>query len=210
MAELEELLTSRVRVAVLRTLLLGGTHDFYERELARGESIPIGAMRRELRHLVRMGLVLTRRTKARRFYRADPRHGLYADLRQLFLKATLLEGTLRRINSVAENIHVAFVFGSCAKFEDDAESDVDLAVVGSTTTMELMQVIDTDDPRLGHHVNTMVFPEEELRRRYRAGERFVRELVDGPKLFIVGRDHDLRRVVEEEAPAARPRRTRGH
>lgn len=204
MRELKDILGGQIRVGILRALLLAGTHELYERELLQRERLPIGGARRELARLRRLGLILTRKTAKRRFWRANTAHGLYFDLKQLFLKAALFEHDLRTLERLRPKIRVAFVFGSSALGREDEASDLDLAIVGAVTGLELTKLLASPSLRVSRAVNSVRFSEEEIRTKYQSGTAFVREIVDGPKIFLIGRDHDLREIVAREPAAASP------
>lgn len=197
MRTLKALFTSELRCQLLRRVLLGGVQELHERELARRESLHLGAMRRELKSLLAVGLVLTRKAGGRRYYRANPEHPYYRDLKSLFLKAVFLGKKGRESKSIQSKIRLAFVFGSSAKGEEDAHSDLDLLVVGSISDMELGSKFRPSPGTLGRELNILLYREESLRADYKKGDSFIRQVIEGPKLFIRGSEHELRETLKE-------------
>ena len=197
MRTLKPLFTSGLRCQLLRRLLLGGVEEVHERELARRESLHLGSMRRELKNLLAMDLVFTRKAGGRRLYRANREHPYYVDLKSLFLKAVFLGNKGRESKSIQSKIRLAFVFGSSARGTEDAHSDLDLLVVGTISDMELGSKFRPSPGTLGRELNTLLYREESLRAEYKKGDSFIQQVIDGPKLFIRGSEHELREVLKK-------------
>jgi predicted nucleotidyltransferase len=189
------LFTSETRARLLGRLLLGAGRRYYQSEIARLEGVPLGAAVRELEFLLSLGLARLVAAKRRRYWSANPDHPLFAELKTLYLKAGLIGDAIGRFRQLKARIRVAFVFGSVAEHREDAESDLDLAVVGTVSGLEISSLLRGALARVGREVNTRRYTEKELRQKYRAGDGFVRRIADGPKLFILGGDHELRAVV---------------
>ena len=197
MRTLKALFTSELRHRLLRRLLLGGVEEVHERELARRESLPLSAMRRELKRLAGAGLVHTRKRGNRRLYRGNPEHLYYRDLKALFLKDAFLGRSMKDLKAVRSRIRLAFVFGSSAKGEEDAHSDLDVLVVGKISDMELGDAFRPSPGTLGRELNMLLYRDKGLQQAYVKGDSFVRQVVEGPKLFILGSEHELREAVKE-------------
>jgi hypothetical protein len=58
---------------------------------------------------------------------------------------------------------------------------------------DLVPVLRTAEARLGLEVNSSVYPVREFRDKLRHGAAFLKRIVAGPKLFVVGDDRELDR-----------------
>lgn len=191
-----QLFTSETRARLLGRLVLGVGQRFHQSELARLAAVPLGAAVRELEFLHSIGLARDAATKRFRYWSVNAGHPLFGELKTLFLKAALIGDAMQKFQRLKPRIRVAFVFGSVAEHREDAESDLDLAVVGSVSSLEISSLLRGALARVGREVNTRRYSEKEMREKYRAGDGFVRQIVTGPKLFILGGDHDLRAIAE--------------
>jgi predicted nucleotidyltransferase len=190
MNRLAEVLSSRARAEIFRLLFSGRGEELHVREIERRSGLNDSTIRQELRKLVRLDLVLSRRDSNRVYYRAKTENPLYPEIRNLVLKtaglADLLEPALRD-----KRIRAAFVFGSLARGEEKAGSDVDLMVVGDLGLRDLSGLLSGIEEKIGREINPHVLQEAEFRTRLRAREHFVTSVMESPKIFIRGSQDEL-------------------
>ncbi len=187
---LAELLSSRARAEIFRLLLSGTGEELHVREIERRSGLNDSTLRQELRKLVRLELVQSRRDSNRVYYRAKTENPLYPEIRNLVLKTSGLADALK---SALEDkrIRVAFVFGSIASGEEKAGSDVDLMVIGRLGLRDLSRLLSGIEEKIGRELNPHVLREEEFRKRIRAREHFVSSIMETPKIFIIGSQREL-------------------
>ena len=102
-------------------------NEFHVREIVRRTALNLAAVQQELKRLESMDLVVRRKDGNRVYFKANQHHPLFNDLRQLTLKTTGIVPMLREaLNPAADQIDYAFVFGSVARSEEKAHSDVDI------------------------------------------------------------------------------------
>ena len=187
---LAELLSSRARAEIFRLLLSGTREELHVREIERRSGLNDSTLRQELRKLVRLDLVQSRKDSNRVYYRAKSENPLYPEIYNLVLKTSglsdVLESALRD-----KRIRVAFVFGSVARGEEKAGSDVDLMVIGQLGLRDLSRLLSGIEEKIGREVNPHVLREEDFRKRIRAREHFVSSVMDSPKIFVVGSQREL-------------------
>ena len=190
MNRLAELLSSRARAEIFRLLLSGTGEELHVREIERRSGLNDSTIRQELTKLVRLDLVQSRRDSNRVYYRAKTENPLYPEIRNLVLKTSGLADVLKSA-LVDKRIRVAFVFGSIARGDETATSDIDLMVIGQLGLRDLSRLLSGIQEKIGREVNPYVLKEEELRKRVRAKEHFVSSVLESPKIFIVGSHHEL-------------------
>ena len=131
-------LLSESKIGVLRLLLLKPDQAFYQREIAEKTGLRLRAVQQALRPLVEGGIVRREARGRQVFYQADPSCSILSELTAILLKTVGLAEVLRRaLGGLADRIEVALVFGSMARGEAVAESDVDLMVIGEVGLREL-------------------------------------------------------------------------
>ena len=78
-----------VRAEVLRLLFTNPRQELYVRELARLSFLSLQTVQDELAKLESAGLISSRSNGYQRFYRANPKHPLYAAVRRIVIHAAL-------------------------------------------------------------------------------------------------------------------------
>ena len=75
-------------------------------------------------------------------------------------------------------------------------------VVGTVTFNDRVLALSEAQQRLAREVNPAVYPPAEFRRKVAEHHHFIRSVLDGPKVFVLGNQLDLERLAEE--PLAGP------
>ncbi|MEW6387075.1 MAG: nucleotidyltransferase domain-containing protein [Thermodesulfobacteriota bacterium] len=190
MGTLSDILSSRVRAEIFRLLFGLDEKELHLREMERQASLSLSTIRQDLQKLVKLDLVTTRRDGNRLYYRANTEHPLYPDIRNLVLKTA---GLVEIFKSVLgrEGVKVAFVFGSLAINKERAASDVDLMVIGTVGLRTLSSWLSGVSDQIGREVNPHTMTVEEFRRRKEKGDHFLSNVLESPKLFIIGNENNL-------------------
>jgi predicted nucleotidyltransferase len=193
-ALLDEILTSATRARLLTLLLTHPADEYYLRELARQTGQSLRAVQHELLRLERLGLVEARRHGRLKFFRANQRHPLFPDLTRIVYKTAGLGDVLRSALANFSGIVAAFVYGSVAKGDERAGSDVDVMVVGGVDPDELQQTVRKAERVIGREITVATMSPSEWRSRRAARDAFVMDLVRTNKIFLAGDERALRRL----------------
>jgi predicted nucleotidyltransferase len=93
---------------------------------------------------------------------------------------------------LADQIKVAFVYGSVAKGTDTARSDVDLMVVGDNLTYsDLYEGLHKAEEQLSRPVNPTMMERDEWAKKRKADNSFLQKVLQQRKIFIIGSEADL-------------------
>jgi predicted nucleotidyltransferase len=181
-------LFTRTQQRVLAVLFGNSGRSYYASEIIARAQIGSGAVQRELARLEASGLATAERIGNQKHYRANERSPVFEPLRELILKTTGLADVLREaLAPLGSRLAAAFVFGSIAKREDNASSDIDLLVVSETLTFaELFGATEDAARRLGREINPTVYSPRELATLRRKKSSFVEGVMAQPKIWIVG------------------------
>jgi predicted nucleotidyltransferase len=195
MNTLPEILSSKVRAEIFRLLFGLNQKELHVRELERQTERAIPTIRQELKKLARLDLVRARRDGNRLYYQANVQHPLYTEIRSMVLKTS---GLIEVLRDVLDNDHIrtAFVFGSIARGEAGAESDVDIMVIGDVGLRKITGMLSGIAESIGREVNPHVMTMKEFKKRKEAGEHFLKRVMKSPKLFIHGNEDDLKAMGE--------------
>jgi len=193
---LEALFTSQARVAVLQLLLLNAPNRYYLREVASLTQQPVRAIQRELARLGGAGLLTMTAEGNRRYYQANRESPAFPELKGLMVKTAGLGDLLRRyLRKRKGSISVAFLFGSYARGSEDANSDIDLMVIGEITGRALSIALAPARETLRREINAVTLPASELRRRFADDNTFLKDVLGEPKIFLIGDEDEFGKLV---------------
>lgn len=192
---LSDLLFGQTRGRILATLYDKPETAFFVRQLARHISGSVGTVQRELATLTAAGLILRDDRENQVFYRANRAHPIFADLHSLLAKTTGVFHMLREaLKPLAESIEFALVYGSFAKREEKAESDIDLMVAGEISLDELLEQILPVERALNRPINPTIYARDELRTKIHSGNHFLKTVQSGPLSFLSGSENQFRAI----------------
>ena len=187
-----ETLFSDYRRRVLAFLLLRPDVHFHGREISRLTGIPAGPLHRELKILADAGLLSRHAAGNQVRYQANLDCLIYNELASIFRKTSGIADIIRvALVPLSDSIKAAFVFGSVAKGEERAGSDVDVFVIGSVSFTDVVLALADKQSELGRDVNPVVIPEDQFVSKLNAGEHFISRIMNEPKIFLIGTDHAL-------------------
>lgn len=192
-SSLADALFSTTQQRVLGLLFGQPDRSFYATELIGLTGAGSGAVQRELARLEQSGLVTVHRMGTQKHYQANPDSPLFAELCGIARKTIGLAEPLREaLATLAPKIIAAFVYGSVAKRQDTAASDVDLIVVSdSVSYADLFELLEPVSAKLGRAVNPTVYSRRELKKRVKAKNSFVTRVLAQPKVWIYGTADEL-------------------
>jgi predicted nucleotidyltransferase len=180
--------------------LLFGSPDasFFVRQIARQIETSVGSVTRELALLTDAGLIERSALGSQVFYRANRDHPAFPELRALVAKTAgvfhLLELALAPLS---DRIQFAFVYGSVARSEDKASSDIDLMVVGAVSLDEILDAVSLLEKQLQRPVNPTIYTLHDLRLKLHAGDHFLHSLQGSQKVFQIGSENEFREAGAE-------------
>lgn len=189
---LEDIIISRVRVKILTLFLSHPGTIFHVREIVRQVSEEINAVRRELLHMEKAGMVTKEQRANRLFYAFRKDYQLYFELLNLVAKTSGLGHDLLRLKPRLGKIKYAMISGRfIRRLPKKTSSDVDLVVVGNVVLPELAQIVKAEEARHDCEINYTVMTEEEFAFRKSRRDPFVLDFLAGSRVMIVGDEEEL-------------------
>jgi predicted nucleotidyltransferase len=184
---LGNLLFGQTRGRILALLYNFPSETFYGRQIARRTATSAGTVQRELNLLSQIGLV-ERSTRDRQIlYRANASHPAYPEIRSLLAKTSGIFDQLRSaLAPLAGSIRMAFVYGSIARGDEDAASDVDLMVIGEVTLDEILNPLLPLERVIGRAINPTVYSAAEFQSKMAAGNHFLHAIMQGKRVSLIG------------------------
>jgi predicted nucleotidyltransferase len=187
-----------VRQGVLAATLTRPEKWWYLSELADFLDTRPSSLQRELRSLQQSGILQQRNDGRRVYFKAETRSPIFRELRSIFEKTVGLIPTLRNaLQPFTGNIVCAFVYGSIARREERATSDVDLMIIGNVGLGDLALSLRRTEKRLGREVNVTNYLVDEFRNKIAAGDHFLTTVLKGSLQFVKGEQRDLDAVTRK-------------
>lgn len=190
---LADALFPKVRQRVLAVLFGTPDRSFYANEVIALAQSGTGAVQRELADLSAAGLLTVRKQGNQKHYQANTNAPVFAELRSLVLKTMGLADVLRTaLAPLATQIDAAFIYGSVARQQDTAQSDVDVMIVSSTLGYgEVFGALEGATMSLGRKVNPTLYTMADWTKRMEQDSAFVTRVWKQPKIWLIGSEEKL-------------------
>ena len=191
---LADALFTRTQQRVLSLLFAQPGRALLQQDLIEQAESGSGAVRRVLDRLTESGLVTVERVGAQKHYQANQSAPIFEELRGIVRKTVALTDPLREaLRPLKKQIRLALVYGSVARGEDRAQSDIDLLVVADDLPLErLFARLDPAEKKLGRKVNPTSYTTAEYARRRKTGNPFLSKVLGGEHIVLMGEiDHDF-------------------
>jgi predicted nucleotidyltransferase len=152
-----------------------------------------GTVTRELEKLAGSGILIASKEGNQQHYQANPDSPIFEELvsiaRKTFGVADVVREALKPVN---EQILCAFIYGSVAKGEATAKSDIDLLVISdSLAYADLMACLMEAEKILSRPVNPSVYELEQFKRKWHEGNAFISKVMEQPKIWLKGSENDI-------------------
>lgn len=162
-------------------------HRFYLRERARVTGASAGTTQRELRALLRVGLVRSERRGRQIFFEANQRSPIFAARRTLLEQTMGAPDLLRAaLAPLADRLLFAGIYGSLAQGTLGPDSDIDLLVIGDVEFAEVTDLLAPVEERMGRPANPSVYTVEQFRTAAQQRRHFPRTVLGRPVLPLIG------------------------
>jgi predicted nucleotidyltransferase len=193
---LETLLGSKLRAKVLGWLFSHPDERYFVRQLTALLKEDSTNVSRELARLEKTGILVSTTEGKQKYYQANRQSPIFNELHGLMLKTVGVADIIKKaLGPRIAEIKLAFIFGSVARRAEDRFSDIDLLVVGDITFGEVVDLISTAEQALSRELNPVVCPLAEFNKRLSEDHYFIRDVLSGDKIFVVGDENELEALV---------------
>ena len=190
-------LFGKTRQVVLALLYGRADSSFYTKQILDAVKIGRGTVQRELKNLTDTGIIIREVQGRQVYYRANEKCPIFNELKSIVRKTFGMVDVLRQsLGTEGAKVRVAFIFGSVARSTDDRRSDIDLMVVGEISFGDVVSLLSPAEEELGREVNPVVYPVAEFKKKVKEDHHFVKTVLEDEKIFVIGDEHELRRLVE--------------
>lgn len=169
---------SRTTQKILQYFFTNRSAQPHVRNLARLLGEDASNVSKKLRDLEKEKILLSEESGTKRYY-LNETYALLPEVEKLFVSAYGLPQVLRDALEEISGLSRAYIFGSYAKGEFSGESDVDLILIGSHSSLSAKKVILPLQRMLGREFNIVDMTESEFKRKMKARDPFLTAIMKG-------------------------------
>lgn len=180
------------RERVLGLLLLHPKSQYHVREIARLTNTTAGTLHRELSKLAKAHVLLREVKGNQVYYQANTNFLIFNELASILRKTSGLADILANaLAPLTKKIEAAFIFGSIARGAASSGSDVDVLIIGEVSFHDAATSLYSAQDAIGREINPKVYNKVEWQKLIKSKSSFAREILNKPKLFIIGTKNDI-------------------
>ena len=166
-------LRSKARQRLLAYYFTNPAARHHLRDLADRLSIDPSNLSREMRRLERDGLFRSEVRGRQKYFRLNRDYSLYGEVRSIVAKTIGAVPLIAQSIKATEGIEEAYLYGSFARNQQDAASDIDVLVIGTPRGEALAEAMRKVERQLGREVNYTVLSRNEFESRRTRKDAFL-------------------------------------
>ncbi len=178
-------LRSNLRRALLTHYFSNPSAHLYVRELAALLCVDPTNLSRELARLEHEGLFRSELRGNQKYFSLNRKYPLFKEVFAILQQTIGVVPTLSNALKKVPGIEAAYLYGSVAKGEADAASDIDLLVVGAPAAAELAVAVNRLEKLLHREVNYTVIAAQELKRKLAKNDPFLTDIWNGKRIELI-------------------------
>lgn len=188
---IEKIFGSRIRAKILGWLFTHPEESFFVRQIATILQEDPTNLSREMSKLENLGILTSKKIGNTKHFQANPHCAFFRELKGLVLKTAGVAGQIKVALERLTGVQFAFIYGSYAKGEEKAHSDVDLMIIGDVDLNQLDPLASSLEKRLGREVNYLLFSQVEFQAKKRAKDGFLMDVLGEVKIMVIGNENEL-------------------
>ena len=126
-------------------------------------------------------------------FQANANSPIFGELKGIVTKTFGVADFVRDVLRPHEkHIRATFIYGSVAKRQDTASSDIDLMVLSDDLNYsDLFGALETASQRLGREIKPSIYSRTEWTQRIARGDGFVKRVLAQSRIWLIGGDDEL-------------------
>ena len=191
-------LFTKTQQKVLGLLFGKPDQSFYLNQITKLSQMGRGTIKRELERMEAAGIVVKKRIGNQNHYQANSECPVYSELMGIARKTFGVADVIKTaLNSILDEVAFAFIYGSVAKGEDTAKSDIDLLIVSNELTYsDVMERLLDSETSIGRPINPTIYNVDQIEKKLKQDNAFVSRVMEQPKIWIK-EDEDVYRTIRQ-------------
>lgn len=170
---------------ILVFLLTNTGKSYYLSELADKMRLNPSNAQKAINKLVQEGIICKKKRGGHWFYSVNKEYPLYEEVKKIVLFKYGLEKVLRDELSKARGLKKAWIFGSYARGEMEAESDIDILLVGDHSSNKVTDILIDLQEYFGREFNNIDMDASEFEKRKKAKDPFIENIFNHKYIEIL-------------------------
>jgi predicted nucleotidyltransferase len=179
-------LRSKARQRLLAYYFTNPAARHHLRDLAERLGIDPSNLSKELGRLEREGLFRSEVSGRQKYFQLNREYLLFDEVRSIVAKTIgsvpLITQSLKKIGGIGE----AYLYGSFARNQQDAASDIDVLVIGNPREQVLAEAVRKLERHLGREINYTVLTRKEFESRRSRKDAFLENVWHNKRVPLVG------------------------
>jgi len=197
-------LRSELRRKLLTFFYVNRSARVYIRQLAGALHADSTNVSRELARLQREGFLRAETEGRQLYYSVNPAYPYLKPVFALLQGSVGIQPALQQALRAVPGIESAWLYGSFAKNEADASSDIDLLIVGQPEQAPLAAEIRKTEQTLRREINYTILTPRELDRRLARRDAFIADIWNGKRIELIGHGNDKTAANQSQTSKAVP------
>lgn len=189
---LEKIFGSRIRAKVLAWFFMHPDENYFVRQIANILKEDSTNLSRELSSLEKAGILTSARQGPLKYFQANKNCSFFNELKGLVLKTIGVIGELKSSLEKFPEIKIAFIYGSYAKGEEKADSDVDLILIGDVDLDRFDSYVSSIEKKLGRTVNYVTYDYREFQSKKNKKDGFIMDVLSDKKIMLIGDERGIK------------------
>lgn len=169
-------LKSNMRRQLLAYYFTNPTARLHVRDLAQRLDMDPSNLSKELRRLEREGLFQSETSGRQKFFQLNRDYPLFEEVRGIVIKTVGAAPLIARSLKKVEGIEQAWLYGSFARNEQDAASDIDILIIGTPERTVFAKTVRKLERQLGRQIGYTTLTRKEFDQRRRRNDTFLESL----------------------------------
>jgi len=176
---------SKTRQRLLAYFFTNPSARCHLRDLAARLDVDPSNLSKELGRLEREGLFRSEVSGRQKYFQLNREYPLFEEVRGIVAKTIgavpLIAQSFRKVEGIRE----AFLYGSFARNQQDALSDIDVLVIGDPKSEVLAEAVQKLERQLGREINYTVFTPKEFETRRKRKDAFLANVWHNKRVALV-------------------------
>lgn len=190
--QMGDALFTKAQQKVLALLFGQSDRSFYLNEVVRHAAMGKGVISRELTKLCEAGLLVVTKQGNQNHYQANAAAPIFNELKQIVTKTMGVAGVLQQgLAEILPQMESAFIYGSIAKGNAHAASDVDVMLVGDNISYsQIMALLEPIEVQLQRKVNPTIYTPTEFAERLAQGQSFLSKVMSQTRIDLLSQSKE--------------------
>jgi len=186
MATIGDALFSKTQQRVLGLLFGKPDQSYFTNEIVRWAGLGKGTVIRELERMLSAGLIVRTLKGNQTHYQANSQCPVFDDLTSIVRKTFGIGDTIKAaLQPIEQQLSMGFIYGSIAKGEATATSDIDLMLVGDNLEYgQIMELLAPIEETIGRTINPTLYSPHDFESRLSAGNHFLQRVVEQARITL--------------------------